>query len=182
MTLRMRVVGLALLGCVSACAHYSVLRTSTLQGSDPSRADIKLPRAPDDVARQVEALFQQRGFPVVNKLTAGHAVYYLFKGTREKVTSLFGNEAFVAMQSNNVGSWFVARIAGEGSGTDLMMFGKPTVNGVEVCSDADSLLAELKYWCVDTKVKDGAPEAQYMTGREEREILKGVGVALEEAR
>lgn len=182
MRLQSRALALAILGGTSACVHYSVLRTSTLQGVDPSTAHLKLSRPPDTVSRELEALFAQRGFPVVNKLSSGPATFYVFKGGRDKVTSLYGNEDFVAMQSNNIGSWFAARVAADGNGTDLMMFGKPTVNGVEVCSDADSLLADVKYWCTDTKIKDGAPEARYMTGREEREILKGVQVALEEAR
>ena len=170
----------ALLMC-AGCFHYQALRVSTLDGAELKKAQLTLPMPRDQAGTLVEGLFAARGFPVVTRLTVSPTViYYIFKGARQQVSSIYGNADFVTMQSYNIGSWFVARLTSDGAATTVLLFGKPTINGTEVCSDADAILAEAQYWCRDTKILERSPFRPYVTGRDEREVVTGVLIALDE--
>jgi hypothetical protein len=64
-------------------------------------------------------------------------------------------------------------------GTAIEFVGKPTVRGTEVCSDEDSNLADVQYWCRDTRVREDYPRRDLLKGSAEAEVIMG---ALEEIR
>jgi hypothetical protein len=170
---------LALAGCV----EYLPARASSLGKDSPATASVKIEHSRADVSPVLDVLFKERGFQLVNKIDASPAVsYYIFKGPRQSITDVRGNSDIVVAETYNIGSWFAARLAENRTGTitEVFLLGKPTVNGTEVCSDADALLKEVQYWCIDTKFKEGAPEVKLITGREEAETVKGILVELTE--
>ena len=174
-----KLFGLAIVCGSAACVHYEPLRASSLQGTDPASAHVLLREPSQDVARTLEQLFAQRGYVVTNKVVSKAGVsYYLFNGMRQNVMELYASRYQASVQSYVIGSWFAARLETVPGGTDLLILGKPTVNGIEVCSDEDRLLADVQYWCRDTRIRVDSSDRQFMTGREERETAKGVVVTL----
>lgn len=73
-----------------------------------------------------------------------------------------------------MGSWIAARIAPRGDQTEVVLMGKPTVNGTEVCSDDDVSLKDVSYWCQDTTLRDDYPRKDLLDGRAEAEAVVGI--------
>jgi len=122
----------------------------------------------------------ERGFPVVQEVAGDSGKYYIFKGARTNVTTVRGTSTVIAANTVQVGSWYVARIRSAGGGTQVFLFGKPTLNGTEVCSDADAELKDAQYWCRDATVRDDWPGSSIVSGREESEVVRGVLIGLKQ--
>ena len=104
---------------------------------------------------------------------------YAFKGARETktlgaITTEMPGRTQGEIASYGLGSIFYARVHPEGSSTEVLLLGKPTLNGQELCSDADGLLKSFQYWCVDTTVSNGEPLLPSLRGKEEAETVRGV--------
>jgi len=177
---------LAVVVC-SACVtpNYVPVRVSSVQMVPQS--DFTYPKSPAEVTAIVQQSFQARGFPVVDQRQVTPTVrYYVFQGPRQHVTSTKGYVVHyggsITSENYVIGSWFLVRISGSDSSTNLFIMGKPTVNNTGVCSDADERLKkESDYYCTDTKLLEGAPEWPLVTGKEEADTVKGVIIELEQA-
>jgi hypothetical protein len=172
---------------VSACVPEPVfipVRVSSVQ--QVPQSDFTYPKPPEDVTAIVQQSFKARGFPVVDQRQITPSVrYYVFQGARQQVTSTKGYVGryggTITSENYVIGSWFVVRIEGSGTSTNVFIMGKPTVNNTAVCSKADARLKESDYFCSDTKIQEGAPEWSLVTGKEEADTVKGVIIELEQA-
>ncbi len=73
------------------------------------------------------------------------------------------------------GSVFYAVIhAASAAATDVLIVGKPTLDGQELCSDDDWRLKRFGYWCVDSKLGHGAALLRLLQGKEEADTVRGV--------
>ena len=179
-----RLVAVAVHATACATPNFIPVRVSSVQMVPQS--DFTYPKAPADVLAIVQQSFQTRGFPVVDQRQITPSVrYYVFQGPRQHVTSTKGYVGryggTITSENYVIGSWFLVRISGSDSSTNLFIMGKPTVNNTAVCSDADARLKESDYFCSDTKIQEGAPEWPLVTGKEEADTAKGVIIELEQA-
>lgn len=159
--------------CVTGCASSITLRASTNDFLKPAATEVTVSPPPQQVIPMVERLFLERGFTSAGPALQGenNTAVYLFKGLRAPSAGTVGMD---------LGSWFAVRITGQGSGTLVSVLGKPMVSGLEVCSDADELLRDVKYTCVDTRVPDGWSGRGLVSGRDETEVVSWVLTALYE--
>ena len=79
-----------------------------------------------------------------------------------------------AAAASQVGSWFAVRITDDGVKSTLMLYGKPTVNGTEICGEGDDQLRDARYSCIDVRVREDWPTTQLVEGREETEVISAV--------
>jgi hypothetical protein len=64
------------------------------------------------------------------------------------------------------------------SGARLFLFGKPTVNGADLCSDVDARLSYFGYRCKDLRVDAESSLRASITGQEETDVVRGVLLTL----
>ena len=159
----------ALAGCVTA---NPPLRMSTAQLMQPGQSELTVATPQAQTVEKLKKLMAERGLGVKTVVATkdGKATYYVFSGPRKVI----GTETTVA----SVGSWVAARVETHPDGTFVRLLGKPTVAGVELCSDADAQLADADYWCQDTRVNPDSPYAANLTGREEVELVRSVVLEL----
>ncbi|HEX7603180.1 MAG TPA: hypothetical protein VF316_16295 [Polyangiaceae bacterium] len=167
--------------CAPACVTMLAVRTSSVQILAPDQSDLVLLPASQLVAA-LHAEFAARGSPLADQRQAPNGdTVYVYKGRRTAITSVSATRTIITSQTYQIGSWFAVRVATTPGGVRLSAIGKPTVNGVEVCSDADSTLSDVQYRCQDTHVReDATSDRQLITGREEAEVVRGIFVVLGE--
>jgi hypothetical protein len=159
-------------GCIEA------VRLSSRTQLSEKRSHLVLTGTADDAARRFSELFSKRGFHVTDRqMRKAGATLYVFKGQRAALTTVTGTRTLVTGSTDTVGSTFYVLLTPEGDTTKAQLFGKPTVNGSEVCSD------ESPAWvpeCVE-EVYAGSNWAgrEQMTGREEAETIRGLLLELE---
>jgi hypothetical protein len=176
------VLALALLAAPAGCVSYQVVRASSLNHLTAAESTIRVTNVPAgaiaDLTRQT---FADRGYPLVlRRQVSGQVTLLVFTGPRRAVTTGGGTSDMVVAQTNEIGSWFVARIVELRGFVEVSMFGQPTVNGQEVCADADAYLREAEYWCLDTRMRTDYPYAWMLTGKEESEVVHGVQATLQQ--
>jgi len=179
----MRSCGLGLVVCLAlapSCVSSRAVRVSTLQVIPRTDSSLQLAAPLPDVVAVLMRSMAERGFPVVQEVAGDSGKYYIFKGARTNVTTVRGTSTVIAGSTVQVGSWYAARVSSAGGGTLVFLFGKPTLNGTEVCSDADAELKDAQYWCQDSTVRDDWPGSSVITGREESEVVRGVLIALKQ--
>ncbi|MBN2497027.1 MAG: hypothetical protein JXR96_20715 [Deltaproteobacteria bacterium] len=164
----------ALLAWTSGCVSYRVVRASSLDRMPREEASLELAAPAGLVKILLTEIMAGRGFPLVHIIPAGDGMALTYKGARREVTTVRGSAQQIVHQSNEVGSWFAARLwHRDGGGLRLLLFGKPTLNGVPICSDADRELADLDYWCKDSRIIEDWPAFHLVQGTEEAETVRG---------
>lgn len=165
----------------SACVTMKVLRVSSANTVPTEKSTAHYAKSPSDVFAALQAEFGTRGLTLAQQVDGNSgAKIYLFKGKRAAVTTVRGTSAMVVTQSNVIGVWVAARVQAANGGTDLSLLAKPSVNGQEVCSDADKTLEDAQYWCQNTEVREDFPFMHLLSGREEAEVVQGTLASLSE--
>jgi TolB-like protein len=160
---------------LASCLPAQVpVRASAGRHLAPERLQAAVAAPPERTVRLLVALFAERGLRLVNTVDAKDGRVYVFKGDRTSVTVVRGAGGVVSGESNEIGSWFAARVTGADGRSTVTLLGKPTVRGQEVCSDEDKGLADVQYWCLDTKVREDYPRQDLLDGRAEAETAVGV--------
>lgn len=159
---------------LSSCASMQVIRGSSSDFLKRKATTLSLNATPTAVTPLLDQLFMQRGFSAIGGQSAEKGgTVYLYRGPRALPPE-------VAAQGIALGSWFAARVTPVGQGTEVVLLGKPMIGQLEVCSDADELLKDIGYRCVDSKVPAEWPATNYVSGRDETEVVSWVLSALYE--
>ena len=172
-------VTLAMLG--QGCVAHVKLRSSSATYVTLEQATAHFDRQPPEVAAVLQPEMFSRGFLLTQEVEGAPGTkIYLFKGARKTPRAAAAAEQRPPPHYE-LGSWFAAKVTlgAQGAGSEVTMFGKPTVNGQEVCSDADSLLTEARYWCQDTEVQVDYPHMELVEGREEADTVRGALASLQ---
>jgi len=169
--LRLLVPALALCGC----SNLVVIRGSSNDYLKKRATTVVVNQPAAEVQPVLDELFMARGFRQAGTLPGenqSQVVYY--KGSR----AVPPNAAPYGIQ---LGSWYAARLAPNAQGaTEVTVMGKPMVGQVELCSDHDNLLADIRYTCIDTKVPPDWVGMNLVSGRDETEVVSWVLAGLYE--
>jgi hypothetical protein len=171
------------LACLaSGCIAQVPLRGSSYQHMRDSEARVGLPVPELQAIEALSSVLAERGFQRTAKYpVTSNVTYYVFKGRRRDYQSIRGNvRTGIVYEGHELGSWFLARVIGGGPTTEILLVGKPTVDGVEICSDADQMWLDVQYWCRDTRVRTDNRAADHMHGTEEADTVRGVITILKE--
>jgi hypothetical protein len=157
---------LALVAILPGCA--TTVTTSSRSYLGPAQSGAVTARSADDTALEVTRLFATRGFSMIDQHTSGPASVRVLKFAK-------GNRALAAIKddgqpygSRDVGSVFYAWITPSGGGSTVALLGKPTLEGIEPCTDDGVALP-----CTTLEVASDFA-ATYLSGRVEAEITHGV--------
>ena len=161
---------------LGACVPMRTLRGSTATYLTPAGSRVTINRPAGTVAHAIQEVFSERGFLLVNRFQVSPAnVVLFFRGARSIPGHHHGSgDPTWADAASQVGSWFAVRITDDGAKSTLALFGKPTVNGTEICDDGDNQLRDARYACIDVRVREDWPATQLVEGREETEIISAV--------
>jgi hypothetical protein len=175
--MRLALLCLGLTGCVAQVP----LRGSSYQHMRDSEARVVLPVREQEAVEALSALLGERGFHRIDTRSLPRNVtYYIYKGPRRTVNDVRGGGGLIVFEGHELGSWFLARVIGGAPTTEILLIGKPTVDGTEICSDADQTWLEAQYWCRDTRVRADYRGADTMHGTEEAETVRGVLTTLKQ--
>jgi len=159
----------------AACVPMKTLRGSTATYLTSAGSRVTISRPGGTVAGTVQEIFSERGLLLVNRFQVSPAnVVLFFRGARMIPGSSMSRDPVWASAASEVGSWFAVRIADDGSRSIVTFFGKPTVNGTEICGDGDDQFRDARYACIDVRVREDWPAGQLVEGREETEVISGI--------
>jgi hypothetical protein len=80
------------------------------------------------------------------------------------LTTVVATSYAVSAQSLGIGSWFAVRLQPEAGATLMYVLGKPTLNGLEVCSDQDTQFQSFGYACRDSSLREDFKGWSLVTG------------------
>jgi hypothetical protein len=172
----------------AACApvHVAIRASSAGQLTQPD-SSVHIARPADAVLEQVKASLDLRGYHLSGQYPAkdgSRDQLYLFKGRREAVVvgavTTVGRSVVGETASFQFGSVYYVRLHGSGAETDVLVLGKPTLQGQELCSDADVWLKAFEYWCKDSSLSNGGKLMPYLSGKEEADVVRGVLLELKQ--
>jgi hypothetical protein len=155
----------------------TAVRYSTVQTLGPNRSALVLSGPREQVFAAINRELTRRGFPVASHLAgASGAEVYVFRGARTNTTVVSADIGLYAQGSRSYefGSVFFAIFREAPSGVSLFLFGKPTINGMDACSESDAMLTEFNYHCYDAPFLDGAGVGANASGRAELDVVTGV--------
>jgi hypothetical protein len=134
----------------------------------PAQSGAATARSVDDTAREVTRLFAVRGFAMIDQHADGPGGALQLKFAK-------GNRALAATKDDtqpyspgDVGSVFYAWVTPSGEGSTVALLGKPTLEGIEPCTDDGVALR-----CSQLRVESQFA-GTYLSGRVEAEIAHGV--------
>lgn len=159
----------SLLALIAACAGCGTTVTSSSRSYlGPSQSGAVTARSVDATALEVTRLFATRGFSMLDQLPSGPAGAVQLKFAK-------GNRALAATKDDgqdygpgDVGSVFYAWITPSGGGSTVALLGKPTLEGIEPCTD-DGVALPCATFTVPSEFA-----STYLSGRVEAEIAHGV--------
>ncbi len=157
-------------GCM---ATYLRARMSTLQHINEASSVVVVSASPEDVMRRVSSALAQHGAAPteMGRSLAGGALF-IYRAPRP-TPAVATSTGYVG-----VGSAYFVRLRDTSNGVEVMLVGKPTLNGVDLCSDSDRLFVEFSYRCLDSSLTDDSAVWPHVTGREEVEVVRGVLASL----
>jgi hypothetical protein len=165
---------------LSACIPMRTLHASTATYLTPAGASVKVDRTASIAAAAVQDIFSERGCPLESRSQVSTSDTVLFFRCVRVSPVVTGIDPRLAAAAAQVGSWFAVRVKGEHSKSVVSFFGKPTVNGTEVCGDGDDELEDTRYTCVNVRVRKDWPAVQLVEGREETQFIASAIAALNE--
>ena len=125
-----------------------------------------------DLEGMCKELMKRNGLNLIYAVDAPNGSRVLvFKGRRENLISLQSSSTMVRVDTYEIGSWFALRLSNHNRGSQITMFGKPTIRGTAVCSEDDVSLADVQYWCVDTKVREDFARRDLVNGKIEADFI-----------
>jgi hypothetical protein len=153
---------------VLSCTSMLTLRGSSSDYLKKKGTMVSVNVSSAQVHPVLDQLMYERGFaPAGSQLGANNAEIIFYKGARAVPPE-------AAQYGVMLGSWFAARLEQQGTGTTVTLLGKPMVGTIEICSDHDELLKDVKYACTDTRVPTNWMGQNYVTGRDEGEVVSWV--------
>jgi hypothetical protein len=156
-------LGLAATGCVTE------ITASSMAYLGPHGSEVVVDRPAAAGALAITRLFTERGFGLVDQHAAapGNQIILAFKGNRGAVTG--GDKHGV--YSSEIGSVFYVWVTPiDDTRSTVIMMGKPTIDGVEPCTDDGPTGPRLP--C--SKVLASYGQATQMSGYNEAEVVHGV--------
>ncbi|MFH0899592.1 MAG: hypothetical protein V2A73_03060 [Pseudomonadota bacterium] len=155
----------------------------------------------EEVARTIIDLFTKRGYPLVDRRNRTDGFLLKFKGIRQVVTTAVAVPVLtptygypfpvgtgigigtvgmpirmgthVRSTSDAIGSVYYASLvqAADGATVAIALYGKPTLNSLEVCSSFDR---EMTVYCDGVMTGEMWHGRAQMLGREEAEVIRGI--------
>lgn len=169
---------ISLVGCV---ANVPV-RASSSQHLSLSQSSAVFPWSPGVLEQAYKKLMQQKNLTLAHALDAPDGSKVLvYKGKRVNVLSVRGSSMGFRAETYEVGSWIAARISTHSEGSTIVIFGKPTVQGVSLCSDDDAQLSDVQYFCQDTKVREDYEHMHLLNAKAEAEFISALLEELKDA-
>ncbi len=170
--LLLSVVCASMLGCTStiraSSRTYLDQEESTATLAVPSKAAIQL----------LVDVMRQRGFQIIDDQEGKPGTRRLkFKGARLGLTSVEVSTWRATASYSRVGSVFYAFVVAREQGSLVYVVGKPTLNGLEACSQHDRGLDP----CDEVVVGGGWAGRKQMTGLDESEFVQSVLIELRHA-
>jgi|GEM_PF-5638190 len=163
---------LALMGLLLLTQGCAEIRASSRIRLSEDQSQVILRGTTEDAARRLSELFSRRGYSVTErKALKGGTALYVFKGQRAEVTTVSGNRNSVYGTTNTVGSVFYALLIPQEGVVKVDLFGKPTFDGHEVCSDQDPSWIPACEEIITGAMWSGWEQ---VTGREEAEVIRGM--------
>ena len=163
-----RTLALAIAAGSLGCTSMVTLRGSSNDYLRKKGTMVTLTVSQAQVHPVLDQLFYERGFAQAGTQPGdNNSEIIIYKGAR----SVPPEAAAYGVQ---LGSWFAARLQAQGTGTLVTLLGKPMIGAIELCSDADDLLKDIKYACSDTRVPSTWMGQNLVTGRDEEEIVSWV--------
>ncbi|MBL8953003.1 MAG: hypothetical protein JNK82_19655 [Myxococcaceae bacterium] len=154
---------------LSGCSNLIVVRGSSNDFLKRKATSVVLNAPQKVVQERLDEMFERKGFrPYSSTPGENGSQVLIYRGSRRvpREAQAYGIE---------LGSWFAARVATvEGNQTEVTLMGKPMVGAVEICSEHDNLLNDIKYVCSDTKVPPDWAGKNLVSGRDETEVVSGV--------
>jgi hypothetical protein len=151
-----------------SCASMVTIRGSSNDYLKQKGTMVPLTVSSAQVHPVLDQLFFERGFaPAGSQVGDNSSEIVFYKGARSVPPE-------AAQYGIQLGSWFAARLQPQGTGTLVTLLGKPMVGTIEICSDADDSLKDIKYACTDTRVPSSWAGQNYVTGRDEEEIVSWI--------
>jgi hypothetical protein len=164
---------------MGACVSHRTVRSSSEAHLPATDAQATLALTPEESGVLLTQLFRARGFERNREVPGADGTrVVLFTGPRARVTTVVATADVVSSQSLGIGSWFAARLSPAAGATTLYLLGKPTLNGLEVCSDQDVQFQSLGYACRDSSLRNDFAGWHLVSGREEADVIRGVTLDL----
>ncbi|MEZ4405833.1 MAG: hypothetical protein R3A52_05095 [Polyangiales bacterium] len=157
-------------GCMST---YLRARMSTLQHMNEASSTVVVTGSAEEVVRRVSVAFANHGAAPADlgRGPTGSALLIYRAARANPVVA-------TASGYQGVGSAYFVRLRDVPNGVEVTVVGKPTVNGVDLCSEADRMFAEFNYRCLDSSLADDSTLWPHVTGREEVAVVRGVLASL----
>jgi hypothetical protein len=170
------------LATCEACVHYVPLRTSSSRYLSREQQTVLLPWGPHRAERACKQFMDGAGMALAYALDApDKSRVIVFSRDRNSVLNVSATQSAVFVDSYQIGSWIAVRVSPAPGGARVTAFAKPSLHGVEVCSDDDPSLADVRYWCFDTKVREDYDHRELVDGRIEAELVTRLVDALKDA-
>lgn len=155
------IVGVSL--ALGACVAYQPIRVSSVDKLGLPASVVRVPDERVPTIKRLRTILESRGFKLTLSPPAGTSRVFVYTVARSNHGSY------------RIGSWFAARLDREpGPATQVFLLGKPTLNGQEMCSKADSELLVAQYWCRDTKVRRSFSGKAALDGSYEAKLVREV--------
>ncbi len=176
-------LAIAAASCASAVAPLTPVRASSVPLLGAQASSLRVARPVGAVLAQLESLFDKRGDHLIAAYPARDGSgdkLYAFKGRREAVVlgtvdTVNEGYAYGETRTYQFGSVFYAVLhAADAQATDVLIVGKPSLNGQELCSDDDWRLKRFEYWCVDSKLGQAGSLRASLQGKDEADTVRGV--------
>jgi hypothetical protein len=153
----------------AGCSSLIVVRGSSNDFLKRKATSVQLNAPQQVVQERLDQQMDRRGFkPSMTQAGEKGTTVVIYKGSRH-----VPREA--AAYGVQLGSWFAARLGADPQGVvEVTMMGKPMIGNVELCSDHDHLLEDIKYTCTDTKVPPDWAGKNLVSGRDETEVVTDV--------
>jgi hypothetical protein len=170
--MKTRVASLVGVVFLSSCLIQPIKGSSrALLTESGSMLVTELPR--DEVAKALVAQLGKRGFTISDRREVGAGdVILKFKGWRATIHDKDG-------PTRDVGSVFYALLSAGNGQTRVHLFGKPTFDGLEMCSDEDDMAPMVIEKCFPVMYPFDWKGLSRTTGREEAEVIESVALELE---
>lgn len=157
-------------GCMST---YLRARMSTLQHLNEASSTVVVAGSAEEVVRRVSVAFASQGAsPADLGRSPAGAALLIYRAARANPV------VATASGYQGVGSAYFVRLRDVPNGVEVTVVGKPTVNGVDLCSEADRMFAEFNYRCLDSSLADDSTLWPHVTGREEVAVVQRVIASL----
>jgi hypothetical protein len=157
-------VAVSLLGCASTIT----VRASSSDYLQKKGTSVTVDAPQQAAEAELDRLFSERGFGRSGEpKTSPNGQVIFYSGPRQVPRD-------VQDYGIQLGSWFAVRVFPQNAQTVVSIIGKPSIGGLELCSDNDRDLSDVSYTCSDTQVPKNWMGLNLITGRDEETVVSYV--------